>query len=690
MCETTGENAPFETDSTHHDGHDSELSPVWTHGWTVRSGHSHAQLHVQVPCAAASQGQAAERIRRQTAYSPPRTGNRAYRIPNENGTFGESPPPARRPSPGEPGAIRVRPIKVEPSPPADQNQWYRPSLDASNETRVTPSGRPTCRTPATRGLRGTFTQVRHLLTPRLKPLRNPAYSLRHNSAGWSSSVARWAHNPEVAGSNPVPATEWEGPVCRVRRRGSFAFLRGSNPRAPAGGLRPRTPMLGPSARLRRFSSLAPRQAQRLPNFGSAIRLRRFPSLAPPPGLGASQLRLPRQIQALPNFRSPARFRRFPPSAPPPDSGASHLPLPRQAQRLPTFRSAIRLRRFPTSAPPPGSAASQLRLPHQIQRLPTFRSAARFKGFPSSAIPSPVHRPPQAHPFPKGVRSPGLLVIVFGRLGSVFSWSVQSFAGIPRSSVMSVSSRRSPLRASRYAARLWRAGIPWSFGVPRGPQPARLLSRFTASVPDPPLSFPMLLVFITPHRPWGPPHCLSLVAALSRSRVTPATAIPLPDRSAVSRPAHRLHPPRRRPRPSRHRSETHPSPSASIAIPQTLSSQSLRAISIAPSLPHRRPRSSVSSSCPRYLQLARVPLFPELMCLLGRFVPSLSRLHPGVPWPFPGLPPCSLCPLGRVCPGRRGLFRTCLPSRVLRVIPGPPVIYEPVFSGALRHPRSSAA
>ena len=27
-----------------------------------------------------------------------------------------------------------------------------------------------------------------------------------DSAGWSSSVARWAHNPEVTGSNPVPAT----------------------------------------------------------------------------------------------------------------------------------------------------------------------------------------------------------------------------------------------------------------------------------------------------------------------------------------------------------------------------------------------------------------------------------------------------------------------------------------------------
>jgi hypothetical protein len=28
----------------------------------------------------------------------------------------------------------------------------------------------------------------------------------HHNAGWSSSVARWAHNPEVAGSNPAPAT----------------------------------------------------------------------------------------------------------------------------------------------------------------------------------------------------------------------------------------------------------------------------------------------------------------------------------------------------------------------------------------------------------------------------------------------------------------------------------------------------
>src|SRR5580765_1898261 len=26
-------------------------------------------------------------------------------------------------------------------------------------------------------------------------------------AGWSSPVARWAHNPKVAGSNPAPATK---------------------------------------------------------------------------------------------------------------------------------------------------------------------------------------------------------------------------------------------------------------------------------------------------------------------------------------------------------------------------------------------------------------------------------------------------------------------------------------------------
>ena len=35
---------------------------------------------------------------------------------------------------------------------------------------------------------------------------NPSRKVAFSDAGWSSSVARWAHNPEVAGSNPAPAT----------------------------------------------------------------------------------------------------------------------------------------------------------------------------------------------------------------------------------------------------------------------------------------------------------------------------------------------------------------------------------------------------------------------------------------------------------------------------------------------------
>ena len=46
-------------------------------------------------------------------------------------------------------------------------------------------------------------------------------TIRATDAGWSSSVARWAHNPEVVGSNPAPATSKkstkgssrEGPFC---------------------------------------------------------------------------------------------------------------------------------------------------------------------------------------------------------------------------------------------------------------------------------------------------------------------------------------------------------------------------------------------------------------------------------------------------------------------------------------------
>ncbi len=40
-------------------------------------------------------------------------------------------------------------------------------------------------------------------------------------AGWSSLVARRAHNPEVVGSNPAPATNFGGVAQLVRAHGSY-------------------------------------------------------------------------------------------------------------------------------------------------------------------------------------------------------------------------------------------------------------------------------------------------------------------------------------------------------------------------------------------------------------------------------------------------------------------------------------
>ncbi len=37
-------------------------------------------------------------------------------------------------------------------------------------------------------------------------------------AGWSSLVARWAHNPKVVGSNPAPATKLVGDVAQLAER----------------------------------------------------------------------------------------------------------------------------------------------------------------------------------------------------------------------------------------------------------------------------------------------------------------------------------------------------------------------------------------------------------------------------------------------------------------------------------------
>ena len=47
-----------------------------------------------------------------------------------------------------------------------------------------------------------------------------AYHVLNNAAGWSSLVARRAHNPKVVGSNPTPATN-EDPL---PARGSLLVL----------------------------------------------------------------------------------------------------------------------------------------------------------------------------------------------------------------------------------------------------------------------------------------------------------------------------------------------------------------------------------------------------------------------------------------------------------------------------------
>ena len=57
---------------------------------------------------------------------------------------------------------------------------------------------------------------------RSKPSVN---ELTDHDAGWSSLVAREAHNLEVAGSNPVPATKKNPRV--VATRGFFRFRQSS-------------------------------------------------------------------------------------------------------------------------------------------------------------------------------------------------------------------------------------------------------------------------------------------------------------------------------------------------------------------------------------------------------------------------------------------------------------------------------
>ena len=56
------------------------------------------------------------------------------------------------------------------------------------------------------------------LAPRLFRVAHPFWSRTISTstdAGWSSLVARRAHNPKVAGSNPAPATNEDPCTARV-------------------------------------------------------------------------------------------------------------------------------------------------------------------------------------------------------------------------------------------------------------------------------------------------------------------------------------------------------------------------------------------------------------------------------------------------------------------------------------------
>ena len=56
----------------------------------------------------------------------------------------------------------------------------------------------------------------------VKKVLGTAAPIRYTAnAGWSSLVARWAHNPKVAGSNPAPATMG---TFRDDRKVPFLFL----------------------------------------------------------------------------------------------------------------------------------------------------------------------------------------------------------------------------------------------------------------------------------------------------------------------------------------------------------------------------------------------------------------------------------------------------------------------------------
>ena len=119
----------------------------------------------------------------------------------------------------------------------------------------------------------------------------------NGDAGWSSPVARQAHNLKVTGSNPVPATKYK----RARpRAGSFIFSRGArrvNPHQPSATRpcrrrRSETQSLSPKPNHKRPAWLKP--AGRFA-FGANV----ANGCLPPSGPQADNTEAARQISQIP-------------------------------------------------------------------------------------------------------------------------------------------------------------------------------------------------------------------------------------------------------------------------------------------------------------------------------------------------------------------------------------------------------
>ena len=129
---------------------------------------------------------AAPSTRRRRRYDD---AQKALRRPAELGRVRQGPAaPAGRPGEAE----RSTPAGAQPAP-------TRHARPRPRRRSTTPTGSPPRRAPSRR------------VASQFAPAPGPRIVLTHTDAGWSSSVARWAHNPEVAGSNPAPATSEKAP-----------------------------------------------------------------------------------------------------------------------------------------------------------------------------------------------------------------------------------------------------------------------------------------------------------------------------------------------------------------------------------------------------------------------------------------------------------------------------------------------